>query len=369
MEVPFLDLKQQYLSIKDEIDSAIAGIVANCNFILGEPVKELEARIAEYCGAKHAVGVASGTDALFLALKACGVGPGHEVITSSYSFFSSAGTVWNAGARPVFVDIDPETFNLDTSQIAERITRHTKAIVPVHLFGQCADMGPILELAREWGLFVIEDAAQAIGATQNRMKAGSMGNAGCFSFYPSKNLGAYGDGGMVVTDDSELADRVRLLRVHGARPKYFNKVVGFNSRLDALQAAVLLAKLRHLDRWSEKRRQNAAAYDRLLQDTNLVTPKIRDNNVSIYNQYVVRLGRRDAVKEFLKKKGVGTDVYYPLPLHLQECFKDLGYGKGQLPNCERAAEESLAIPIFPELTMEQQEYVVRSVKEALREVQ
>ncbi|MCX5800468.1 MAG: DegT/DnrJ/EryC1/StrS family aminotransferase [Candidatus Eisenbacteria bacterium] len=367
MNVPFLDLKQQYLSIKEEIDQAIAGVLESCNFILGEPVKELEERIAHYCGVKHGVAVASGTDALYLSLKACGIGPGDEVITSSYSFFASAGTIWNAGAKPVFVDIDPGTFNLDVFQVREKITGKTKALMPVHLFGQCADMRPLLEVAKESGLTVIEDAAQAVGATYQGKRAGSMGTAGCFSFYPSKNLGAYGDGGMVITDDAVVADKVRLLRVHGARPKYFHKVTGINSRLDALQAAVLLVKFRHLDGWSEKRGQNAAVYDRLLGNTEIVIPKVAPGNVSIYNQYVVRIQRREAVREFLKKRGVGTDVYYPLPLHLQECFKDLGYARGQLPHSERASLEALAIPIYSELTLEQQEYVVSALTDALKE--
>jgi dTDP-4-amino-4,6-dideoxygalactose transaminase len=367
MDVPFLELKQQYLSIKKEIDQAIAGILDSCNFILGEPVKELEERIAHYCGVKHGVAVASGTDALYLSLKACGIGAGDEVITSSYSFFASAGTIWNTGAEPVFVDIDPGTFNLDVSKVKEKITDRTKAVMPVHLFGQCADMKPLLELAADSGLIIIEDAAQAIGATHHGRKAGSMGTVGCFSFYPSKNLGAYGDGGMVVTDDASIADSIRLLRVLGAKPKYFHKVIGINSRLDALQAAVLLVKLGHLDGWSEKRRRNAAVYDDLFKNTEVVTPKVLRGNVSIYNQYVVRVPKREVVREFLKKSGIGTDVYYPLPLHLQECFRELGYEKGRLPHAENASLETSAIPIYPELTLEQQKYVASAITDALRE--
>jgi dTDP-4-amino-4,6-dideoxygalactose transaminase len=367
MHVPFLELKQQYLSIKKEIDQAIAGILDSCNFILGEPVKELEERIARYCGVKHAVAVASGTDALYLSLKACGIGAGDEVITSCYSFFASAGTIWNAGAKPVFVDIDPGTFNLDVSQVEKKITDKTKAVMPVHLFGQCADMKPLLALAKDCRLVVVEDAAQAIGATCQGKKAGSMGTAGCFSFYPSKNLGAYGDGGMIVTDDASIADKLQLLRVHGARPKYFHKVIGINSRLDALQAAVLLVKLRHLDSWSEKRRQNAGVYDALLGNTGIVIPKIMEGNVSTYNQYVVRVPKRETVRGFLKTRGIGTDVYYPLPLHLQECFRELGYAKGQLPHAEKASLEAMAIPIYPELTLEQQKYVASAIMDALKE--
>jgi dTDP-4-amino-4,6-dideoxygalactose transaminase len=365
MEVPLLDLRMQYLSIKSEIDGAVAEVFQDCGFILGQRVAELEKLVAEYCGVKHGIAVASGTDALFLSLKACGIGPGDEVVTSTYSFFSSAGTIWNTGARPVFVDIEPDTFNLDVSQVKDRITENTKAVMPVHLFGQCADMAPLLEVASESGLAVIEDAAQSIGAVYKGKKAGSLGTLGCFSFYPTKNLGAYGDGGMIVTDDSSLADTLRMLRVHGAKPKYYHRTVGVNSRLDSLQAAVLLVKLKYLEGWSATRRKNAAIYDRLFKDTEVVTPKVREGNVSIYNQYVVRLPGRDAVRESLKRTGIGTDIYYPLPLHLQECFKDLGYKKGDLPHSELASQESLALPVYPELTPEQQGYVVSSVREAL----
>jgi dTDP-4-amino-4,6-dideoxygalactose transaminase len=365
MRVEFLDLRQQYLSIKQEIDEAVLRVVGSGNYILGETVAQLEKRIAEYCGVAHGIGVASGTDALLLSMKACGVGQGDEVITSTYSFFASAGTIWNAGARPVFVDIDPDTFNLDASQVRQKVTRRTKAVMPVHLFGQCADMGTILEIAQKAGLAVIEDAAQSIGATWQGKKAGSMGATGCFSFYPTKNLGAYGDGGMIVTNDPAVADKLRLLRVHGGRPKYLHKIVGFNSRLDALQAAVLLVKLNHLEAWSEKRRQNARLYDGLLRDSQVTRPKVGDGNLSIFNQYVVRVPKRDAVKDLLKKKGVDTDVYYPLPLHLQECFRELGYSRGQLPVSEKASAECLALPIYPELTTEQQEYVASSVLEAV----
>jgi len=365
MEVQFLDLRQQYLSIRKEIDEAVLRVLGSGNYILGQAVAELETRIAEYSGAAHGIGVASGTDALFLSLKACGVWPGDEVITSTYSFFASAGTIWNAGARPVFVDIDLDTFNLDVTQIRKKLGKRTKAIMPVHLFGQCADMGPILELSQQTGVAVIEDAAQSIGAVWCGRKAGSMGTAGCFSFYPTKNLGAYGDAGMIVTNDPAMADKVRLLRIHGAKPKYFHKIVGFNSRLDAIQAAVLMVKLDHLDQWSKKRRENAAIYDELLAGTEAIVPKVREGNLSIFNQYVVRVPRRDAVREFLKKKGIDTDVYYPLPLHLQECFAELGYAKGELPNAEKASAESLALPVYAEITLEQQGYVALSLKEAL----
>ena len=365
--IPQVDLKVQYGSIKGEIDIAIKRVIEGGDFILGQDVKKFEEEVAEYLETNFAVGVASGTDALHIALLACGVGKGDEVITTPFTFIATAESIVHCGAKPVFVDIDPGTFNLDASKVKEKITSRTRALMPVHLFGQCADMKPLLELAADSELTIIEDAAQAIGATYQGRKAGSIGTVGCFSFYPSKNLGAYGDGGMVVTDDASIADRIRLLRVHGAKPKYFHKVIGINSRLDTLQAAILLVKLGYLDSWSEKRRRNAAVYDGLFRNTEVVIPGVLRGNVSIYNQYVVRVPKREAVREFLKKRGIGTDVYYPLPLHLQECFKELGYERGQLPHAESASLETLAIPIYPELTPEQQEYVASAIMDALRE--
>ena len=363
MNVPFLDLKQQYLSIKEEIDRAIAGVLESCNFILGEPVKELEERLAHYCGVKHGVAVASGTDALYLSLKACGIGPGDEVITSSYSFFASAGTIWNAGAKPVFVDIDPGTFNLDVFQAREKITGKTKALMPVHLFGQCADMAPLLEVAKDFGLAVIEDAAQAVGATYQGKRAGSMGTAGCFSFYPSKNLGAYGDGGMVVTDDASIADKVRLLRVHGAKPKYFHKVTGINSRLDAIQAALLRVCLKKLDVWNSSRRQVAAWYDAGLKGiSQLKTPKVLADTEPVYHLYVVMVPDREALAKHLKEKGIESGVHYPYSLNVLPAFTRLGQGKGHFPKAEYACEHMLSLPVSPTLTKEEIEYVCETIR-------
>jgi dTDP-4-amino-4,6-dideoxygalactose transaminase len=378
MKVPFLDLKAQYQKIKPEIDQAIAEVVTEQYFILGPKVEALEQAIAAYSSARYGIGVASGSDALTLALLAIGVGPGDEVITTPFTFFATAGSISQTGARPVFVDIDPRTYNLDPTQIEDRITAKTKAIIPVHLFGQCADMEPIKAIAGRRNLRIIEDAAQAIGADYIQdslppMRAGSSGDMGCFSFYPSKNLGAFGDGGMVTTDDDELARRLRLLRVHGASAKYQYQLIGVNSRLDALQAAVLLVKFRYLEEWTGQRRKNAAYYDHLFEEINaqglgIEIPYVQYNNRHIYNQYVIRTPKRDELKEFLAHEGIGTDVYYPLPLHLQECYKDLGYAPGDLIHAEWAAQEALALPIYPEFTTRQQEYVVGKIAEFFRTV-
>jgi dTDP-4-amino-4,6-dideoxygalactose transaminase len=366
MRVPLLDLKAQYATIKDEIDAAIRDVVEEQRFVLGSKVDELEERIASYVGAKYAVAVASGTDSLLLSLKALGVGPGDEVVTTSFSFFATAGEIVNAGATPVFVDIDPKTFNIDPNLVERAITERTKAILPVHVFGQCADMDPILRLADKHGLKVVEDAAQAIGATYDGRPAGSIGDCGCVSFFPSKNLGAYGDGGIVVTSDPEPADAVRMLRVHGCRKKYEHETIGVNSRLDALQAAVLLAKLPHLDKWNEQRRRNAAYYDDKLAGLEGVqTPFIAPGNLSVYHVYTVRVPNRDKVIERLNNDGIGTAVHYPLPLPYQQCFEYLGYSEGDLPNCEKAAKEVLSIPIYPELTQEQMDEVVNSLASAV----
>ncbi len=376
MKVPFLELKAQYQKIKEEIDQVIAEVVSEQYFILGPKVEALENSIAAYSSARHGIGVASGSDALTLSLLALGVGDGDEVITTPFTFFATAGSISKAGAKPVFVDIDPTTYNLDPTKIEERITSKTKAIMPVHLFGQCADMEPIEELARKGDLRIIEDAAQAIGSDYIKdslppRRAGSIGDMGCFSFYPSKNLGGFGDGGMVTTDDDELAHRLRLLRVHGASSKYYYQCIGVNSRLDALQAAVLLVKLRYLEEWTEKRRENAAYYDHLFDEINPQTlgieiPYVQYNNRHIYNQYVIRVPKRDQLRDFLTQGGIGTDIYYPLPLHLQECYRDLRYEEGDFPHAEGAARETLALPIYPELTREQQEYVVDKIAEFFR---
>ena len=380
MNIPLLDLKAQYATIKDEIKAAIDEVLESQYFILGPKVEQFEQEIAQYCHVQHAVGVASGSDALLLAMMAIDVGYGDEVITTPYTFFATAGSISRLGAQPVFVDINPKTYNINPDLIEKRITKRTKAIIPVHLYGQCADMNPILEIAQKYHLYVIEDAAQAIGAKYKGRKAGSMGHLGCLSFFPSKNLGGYGDGGMVITNDAELAEKIRVLRAHGAKPKYYHSVIGCNSRLDALQAAVLSVKLKYLDGWSKERRENAETYNQLFAAVDVVTPHVEAYNypvaqsaggdacssgealVHIYNQYIIRAKRRDALREFLSEQNIGTAIYYPVSLHLQECYADLRYKKGDFPESERAAEETLALPIYPELTYEQQKYVAEAVK-------
>lgn len=367
MKVPLLDLTAQYASIRDEIDEAVAEVVTSQRFVLGPVVKACEDAIARYTGTAHGIGVSSGTDALLVALMAEGIGPGDEVVTTPYSFFATAGVIARVGATPVFADIDPVSLNLDPERVADRITKRTRAIIPVHIFGQVADMVAIMEIARSYGLVVIEDAAQAIGAAHGGRRAGSTGHYGCFSFFPSKNLGGFGDGGMVVTNDAARAERVRALRVHGEGVKYHHRVVGGNFRLDALQAAVIRAKLPHLDRWSDARRANAALYTQLLEDlahrepSLLALPRVVTDR-HVFNQYVVRVADRDRVRERLTAAGIGTAIYYPLPLHLQECFAGLGYRRGDLPESERAADRAIALPIYPELTTEQ----IRGVALALR---
>ncbi len=359
--IPLVDLKAQYETIKDEIDTAVHEVMEGQWFILGPNVKRLEEEIADYCDVKCGVGVASGTDALLLSLMAVGIGCGDEVITTPFTFFATAGSLSRLGAKPVFVDIDPKTYNINPQLIEDKITEKTKAIIPVHLYGQCADMDPILELARKHDLYVIEDAAQAIGARYKDRQAGSMGHFGCLSFFPTKNLGGCGDGGMVLTDDADLAEKVRILRAHGSKPKYYHSVVGCNSRLDAIQAAVLLVKLKYLDGWSEARRKNAENYNRLFTGIDIVTPYVEGHNYHIYHQYVVRVSKRDELQSFLKEQNVSTAVYYPVPLHLQACYSELGYGEGDLPESERAAREVLALPVYPELTLEQQERIAKVV--------
>lgn len=437
MNIPLLDLKRQYQSIKPAVDAAIERVLVSGRFILGPEVEAFEEEVAEYCGVKHAIGVASGTDALLLSLRALGVGAGDpacgistdlprgiremktfhgvknipraKVIIPSFTFFATAGVVHNVGATPVFCDIDPKTFNLDPEHVRRilvedsepRTTNNAlrtsiKAIIPVHLYGQMADMDEIMALAEEYDLYVIEDAAQAIGAeylpraipaaeaiSRGRKlgnheprttdhapgplarKAGTIGHLGCLSFFPTKNLGAYGDGGMVITNDDELAERVRMLRVHGSKLKYYHHMVGYNSRLDALQAAILRVKLPHLDEWTAARQRIATRYDELLQDVHgIETPYRALDRSHIFHQYTVRVkdGRRDSLQQYLKSQGIGTSIYYPLPLHLQECFRELGYKEGDLPNSEQASKEVLSLPVFPELMEEEQEYVVKSIK-------
>ncbi|WP_447974330.1 DegT/DnrJ/EryC1/StrS family aminotransferase [Nitrospira sp. Kam-Ns4a] len=366
MQVPLLDLKAQYRQIKAEVMAAIEAVCEEQGFILGPRVVELEQAVARYVGATHAVGVTSGSDALLLALMAAGVGPGDEVITVPFTFFATAGAVSRLGAKPVFVDIRPDTFNLDPSRIERAVTPRAKAIIPVHLFGQCAEMEAINEVARRRGLAVIEDACQAIGASRNGVKAGVLGDAACFSFFPTKNLGGVGDGGLVTTNDPRLADAVAMLRVHGCRTKYVHERIGINGRLDALQAAVLTVKLKHLDRWTEGRRRNAARYERLFEEAALldrvVLPRTQPGNEHVFNQFTIRAQRRDELRAWLKDRGVGTEIYYPLPLHLQSCYRTLGYQKGAFPESERAAEEVLSLPVYAELTDDQLAYVVESIK-------
>jgi len=342
-------------------------------FIMGSQVQVLEETLAHYCRARYAIGVASGSDALLLSLMALGIGSGDEVLLPSFTFFATAGSVSRLGAIPVFVDIDQETYNMAPSKIEEKITPRTKAIIPVHLFGQCADMNPILQIAKAKKLFVIEDAAQALGAEykptagSEGRRAGQMGDLGCFSFYPTKNLGAFGDAGMVVTDNPNLAEKIRLLRVHGSQPKYFHKEIGINSRLDTLQAAILLVKFKYLEKWTTERQKKGERYQLLFQDLlssvkNIKLPSVQYHNRHIFHQYVIRVPERDRLKKFLTEDGVGTDIYYPIPLHLQECYSFLKHRRGDLPISEKASEEVLALPIFPELTEDQQVTVVDRIK-------
>ena len=360
-EIPLLDLKAQYASIREEIRAAIDNVCETQRFIGGPEVAACEAEIAAYCACKFAVGTSSGTDALLCGMMALGIGPGDEVIVPSFTFFATAGCVARLGARPVFVDVEPETFNTAARYIEPALTERTRLIVPVHLFGQCAEMGPILELAASRSIPVMEDAAQSIGATHHGRRACSMGRLGTLSFFPSKNLGGFGDGGMIATNDQALAHRCRILRNYGAEPKYHHKHIGGNFRLDALQAAVVRVKLKRLDDWSKRRAENARRYDQLFAGSVVRTTAIAAGNVSIYNQYVISVPRRDALREHLKNGGIGTEVYYPVPLHLQECFAELGGRPGDLPNCERAAREVLALPIYPELRPADQERVAERI--------
>jgi dTDP-4-amino-4,6-dideoxygalactose transaminase len=350
MRVPLLDLKAQYATIREEVLAAATEVLDSQVCIGGPKIAELEQRVAELTGAAHGVGVSSGTDALLMSLMALGIGPGDEVITTPFTFFATAGSIVRTGATPVFVDIDPRTCNIDPNLIEASLSPRTRAIMPVHLYGQICDMDPVLAIAERHGLFVIEDAAQSIGAQYKSRRAGSMGTVGCFSFFPSKNLGAAGDGGMVVTSDDTVADRLRMMRNHGAKPKYFHKLVGGNFRLDPLQAAILLVKLPHLEQWSQARRRNAAFYNRAFAGSAVETPWISPDCVSIYNQYVIRVNDRDQLMAHLKAEGIGTEVYYPRSLHEQECFANLGYKPGDCPEASRAANEVLALPIYPELT-------------------
>ena len=371
--VPLLDLKRQHGPLHEEMVAALAGVCESGAFVLGPEVQKLENAVQEYSQVKHAIGCASGSEALLLALMAIGVGRGSEVILPSFTFFATASAVTRLGARPIFADIDPETFNIDPASVESLLTSATKAIIPVHLFGQCAEMDEIQRIAEAIGATVIEDAAQAIGAEYKGNRAGSIGQIGCFSFYPTKNLGGVGDGGMVTTNSDELADSLSLLRVHGMRPRYYHQVVGVNSRLDAFQAAVLNVKFTHLDEWTEMRQANAARYTEMLVDSGLDKyiglPKAASDRRHVWNQYVVRVpdGQRDSLREFLGESKIGAEIYYPMGLHEQACFQYLGYAKGDLPETDRATDEVLALPIFPELTADEQAFVVSRIAKFFNE--
>ena len=370
----FLDLTAQYKSIKKEIDAAIKKVLDSSVFIGGKEVEEFEKEVAKFSGTKYAIGLNSGTDALFLSLKALNIGLGDEVITTPFTFIATAEVIANLGAKPVFVDIDPKTFNIDSSKIEEKITKKTKAIIPAHLFGQMAEMAEIRRIAKKYKLKVIEDAAQAIGAkqqlaTSNWQLAGSIGDVGCLSFFPTKNLGAYGDGGMVVTNNKKITDKIRLLRKHGSYPKekYLNLILGTNSRLDALQAAILRVKLKYLSKWSKERAKKAEFYSKGLKGVgDIVTPYIAPNCTHIFHQYTIRTKKRDKLVSYLKSQGIPTMIYYPLPLHLQPAFKYLGYKKGDFPEAEKVAKEVLSLPIYPELSGKSQDFIIKKIKEFYR---
>ena len=368
MKIPLIDLRAQYVSIRDDVREAVDRVFESQHFVMGPEVAALEVEVAEYCQTTEAIGCASGSDALLLALMALDVGPQHEVITTPFSFFATASAITRLGARPVFVDIDPRTYNLNVNHLTAAISARTRVVLPVHLYGQCADMDQLLAICKAKDLVLVEDAAQAIGAEDSGRRAGSMGLAGCFSFYPSKNLGAAGDAGIITTSDAAFADRVRRLRVHGGLTEYQHVEVGLNSRIDALQAVVLRAKLPHLDGWSNARAKKAQRYSQLLEgaklNIRLDPPYVKPDNRHIFHQYVVRVpDHRDALMDHLKAHGVATKTYYPIPLHMQECFRFLDYKEGEFPEAEKAARETFALPLYPELTDEQQEYVVKTIQD------
>jgi len=359
--IPTVDLKRQYYSIKEEIDNAIKNVLESGYFILGENVKLFEDEFSRYCNAKYGIGVASGTDALQLALRACGISRGDEVITVSNTAFPTAIAISYTGAKPVFVDVD-ETYTMDASRVEEKINEKTKAILPVHLYGQPADMDPILEIAKKHDLYVIEDACQAHGAEYKGRKVGSIGDIGCFSFYPTKNLGAYGDGGFITTNNEELAERLKLLRNYGQIERYNHAIKGYNSRLDEIQAAILRVKLKRLDKWNELRRRNAKLYSELIGEK-VIVPFERENSTHVYHLYVIRTKQRDELRKWLKSRGILTDVHYPTPIHLQKAYADLGLGEGSLPVTEKYANEILSLPMFPELTEEEISHIADAINE------
>ncbi|MGD8860747.1 MAG: DegT/DnrJ/EryC1/StrS family aminotransferase [Myxococcales bacterium] len=368
--IPLLDLSAQHEPLMPELQAAMARVVASNHFIMGPEVSGFEQEVADYLGAQHAIGVSSGTDALLVSLMALGIGDGDEVVTSPFTFFATAGCVARLGARPVFVDIDPDTYNLDVSRVEDAITERTRAVVPVHLFGQMADLPPLQALCGQRSVPIIEDAAQAIGASSGGRKAGTVGDFGCYSFFPAKNLGCFGDGGLVTTNDDAMAERVRILRVHGSKPKYHHRLIGGNFRLDAIQAAVLRVKLPHLDGWAAARAENAARYDLWFAEAGLPAERLRTpvkrQDGHVYNQYVIETDDRDGLRAHLTERGIGTEIYYPTPLHLQPCFEYLGHGPGSFPLAERAAGRVLALPIFGELGEQRQRRVADAVLEYLR---
>ena len=359
--IPILDLKQQYITLKQEINEAIEQVLKSGQYILGPVVEDFEQRVASYCECRYGVGVGSGTDALRLTLAALGIGPGHEVITTPFTFVASASTISRTGATPVFVDIESNTYNIDPKAVEAAVTERTRAIVPVHLYGRPADMDPIMEVARRHDLYVVEDAAQAIGARYHDKRVGSLGHAGCLSFYPTKNLGAFGDGGMVVTNDPQIAQAVDILRRQGGKDKYYHEMVGFNSRLDAVQAAILRVKLQYLDSWNDARRDLARRYNEYLAESPVTTPNEAPGVYHVYHQYTIRAPRRDELRAFLQERGIGTIIYYPEVLYSQQIYAGLGYAEGCLPIAEQAAREALSLPMYPELTHTQQEQVVQGI--------
>ena len=367
--IPILDLKGQYSELKTKIEKAVLEVLASGSYILGENTRLLEQEVANFIGVKHAIGVASGTDALHLALRALDIGVGDEVITVSFSFFATVEAISLVGATPVFMDIDPETFNIDYTQLEKKITSKTRAIIPVHLYGQPANIDPIVDFAKKYNLYVVEDCAQSIGASFNNKKTGSFGDIGCFSFFPTKNLGAFGDGGMVTTNSDFLADRIRALRNHGGKVRYYHQEIGLNSRLDEIQAAILRVKLPYLNKWNEQRREIAYRYNEMLKDIEEITiPKEFENTYCVYHQYTIRTSLRDQLHEMLHKLGITTMIYYPVPIHQQEVYKYLELHEGYLPVTESAAKQVLSLPIYPELTLEQQEQIFEGIKKCIREL-
>ncbi|MCX7795647.1 MAG: DegT/DnrJ/EryC1/StrS family aminotransferase [bacterium] len=363
MRIPSFDLKRQYQNLKMEINQILQEVMERGQFILGENVTSLESEVSTYCGTKYAIGVASGTDALLLSLRALDIGPGDEVITTPFTFFATTEVISNLGAKPVFVDIEPDTFDMNVEEVEQLITKNTKVILPVHIFGQMCDMDKLMEIREGYNVYIVEDACQAIGAVYNGKKAGSLGNTGCFSFFPTKNLGAFGDGGMIVTNDEKIKEKVLMLRNHGSKKKYYHEELGYNSRLDEIQAAILRVKLKYLDSYIKRRQEIASLYSDLLSDVPYVkTPKIKEGRTHTFHQYVIRAEKRDELQKYLSDNGIGSTIYYPLPLHLQKVYKDLGYKLGDLPEAEKASEEVLALPMWPELKDEEVREVVEVIK-------